>query len=50
MLKVHLAFCLFAARLIDEHQANSNEDSAILLDLITPSRQIIPFCLWSKSQ
>lgn len=31
-----LALCLFAARLIDEHQAADNTDSAILLDLITP--------------
>ncbi len=46
-----LALCLFAARLIDEqHQANQNEDAAILLDLITPSGKIIPFCLWPQSQ
>src|SRR5690606_11467929 len=37
-----LALCLFAARLIDEHQAAQNEDSAILLDLITPVVKSFP--------
>ena len=37
-----LALCLFAARLIDEHQAGGNEESAILLDLITPVVKSFP--------
>ena len=37
-----LALCLFAARLIDEHQANQDEDAAILLDLITPVVKSFP--------
>ena len=31
-----LALCLFASRLVDEHEAAGNEDSHILLDLLTP--------------
>ena len=37
-----LALCLFAARLIDEHQANGDEDSLILLDLIIPVVKSFP--------
>ena len=37
-----LTLCLFAARLIDEYQAAQNEDSAILLDLITPVVKSFP--------
>jgi butyryl-CoA dehydrogenase len=31
-----LALCLLAARLVDEHEAGSNAESGILLDLLTP--------------
>ena len=31
-----LALCLFAARLVDEYEEGKNEDSGILLDLLTP--------------
>lgn len=44
-----LALCLFAARLIDEHQANGNEDSAILLDLITPVVKSFPSAYGPKA-
>lgn len=44
-----LALCLFAARLIDEHQANANEDSAILLDLITPVVKSFPSAYGPKA-
>lgn len=44
-----LALCLFAARLIDEHQANANEDSAILLELITPVVKSFPSAYGPKA-
>ncbi|WP_374666555.1 acyl-CoA dehydrogenase [Acinetobacter sp.] len=44
-----LALCLFAARLIDEHQADGNEDSAILLDLITPVVKSFPSAYGPKA-
>lgn len=44
-----LALCLFAARLIDEHQANQNEDAAILLDLITPVVKSFPSAYGPKA-
>ncbi|MGE8540233.1 MAG: acyl-CoA dehydrogenase, partial [Acinetobacter sp.] len=44
-----LALCLFAARLIDEHQANANEDSALLLDLITPVVKSFPSAYGPKA-
>lgn len=44
-----LALCLFAARLIDEHQAGENEDSAILLDLITPVVKSFPSAYGPKA-
>ncbi|OTG79483.1 acyl-CoA dehydrogenase [Acinetobacter sp. ANC 5054] len=44
-----LALCLFAARLIDEHQAGGNEDSAILLDLITPVVKSFPSAYGPKA-
>lgn len=31
-----LALCLLAARLVDDHEANDDEDAGILLDLLTP--------------
>jgi alkylation response protein AidB-like acyl-CoA dehydrogenase len=31
-----LALCLLAARLVDDHEANQDEDAGILLDLLTP--------------
>jgi butyryl-CoA dehydrogenase len=31
-----LALCLLAARLVDDHEANHDEDAGILLDLLTP--------------
>lgn len=44
-----LALCLFSARLIDEHQANADEDSAILLDLITPVVKSFPSAYGPKA-
>jgi len=44
-----LALCLFAARLIDEHQAGGSEDSAILLDLITPVVKSFPSAYGPKA-
>ncbi len=44
-----LALCLFAARLIDEHQANHDQDSAILLDLITPIVKSFPSAYGPKA-
>lgn len=44
-----LALCLFAARLIDEHQAGSNQDSEILLDLITPIVKSFPSAYGPKA-
>lgn len=44
-----LALCLFAARLIDEHQANGNEDSALLLDLIIPVVKSFPSAYGPKA-
>lgn len=44
-----LALCLFAARLIDEHQAGDNEESAILLDLITPVVKSFPSAYGPKA-
>lgn len=44
-----LALCLFAARLIDEHQANQDEDAAILLDLITPVVKSFPSAYGPKA-
>ncbi|WP_353142470.1 acyl-CoA dehydrogenase [Acinetobacter pragensis] len=44
-----LALCLFAARLIDEHQASGYEDSAILLDLITPVVKSFPSAYGPKA-
>lgn len=44
-----LALCLFAARLIDEHQASGNEDSALLLDLITPVVKSFPSAYGPKA-
>ena len=44
-----LALCLFAARLIDEHQAGGNEESAILLDLITPVVKSFPSAYGPKA-
>ena len=44
-----LALCLFAARLIDEHQADHNENSAILLDLITPIVKSFPSAYGPKA-
>lgn len=44
-----LALCLFAARLIDEHQAADNTDSAILLDLITPVVKSFPSAYGPKA-
>lgn len=44
-----LALCLFAARLIDEHQAAQDEDSAILLDLITPVVKSFPSAYGPKA-
>jgi butyryl-CoA dehydrogenase len=31
-----LALCLLAARLVDDHEANNDEDAGLLLDLLTP--------------
>ncbi|CAB1221803.1 acyl-CoA dehydrogenase [Acinetobacter bouvetii] len=44
-----LALCLLAARLIDEHQAGQNEDSAMLLDLITPVVKSFPSAYGPKA-
>ncbi|MBP2543261.1 acyl-CoA dehydrogenase [Acinetobacter guillouiae] len=44
-----LALCLFAARLIDEHQADKNADSEILLDLITPVVKSFPSAYGPKA-
>ena len=44
-----LALCLFAARLIDEHQAAGNKDSEILLDLITPVVKSFPSAYGPKA-
>lgn len=44
-----LALCLFAARLIDEHQANQDEDASILLDLITPVVKSFPSAYGPKA-
>ena len=44
-----LALCLFAARLIDELQAAQDEDSAILLDLITPVVKSFPSAYGPKA-
>lgn len=44
-----LALCLFAARLIDEHQASGNEDSALILDLITPVVKSFPSAYGPKA-
>lgn len=44
-----LALCLFTARLIDEHQASGNEDSALLLDLITPVVKSFPSAYGPKA-
>ena len=44
-----LALCLFAARLIDEYQADHNENSAILLDLITPIVKSFPSAYGPKA-
>jgi butyryl-CoA dehydrogenase len=44
-----LALCLFAARLIDEHQADDNTESAILLDLITPVVKSFPSAYGPKA-
>lgn len=44
-----LALCLFAARLIDEHQADGNTESAILLDLITPVVKSFPSAYGPKA-
>ena len=44
-----LALCLFAARLIDEHQANHDTDSEILLDLITPIVKSFPSAYGPKA-
>ncbi|GAA3936905.1 acyl-CoA dehydrogenase [Litoribacillus peritrichatus] len=37
-----LALCLFASRLVDEQEAANNEDSALLLDLLTPVVKSFP--------
>jgi len=37
-----LALCLFASRLVDESEAGNNEDSGILLDLLTPVVKSFP--------
>ena len=37
-----LAVCLLAARLVDEQEAGGNEDSGILLDLLTPVVKSFP--------
>lgn len=37
-----LALCLFAARLVDEHEACESTDSKILLDLLTPVVKSFP--------
>ncbi|WP_074382727.1 acyl-CoA dehydrogenase [Acinetobacter pseudolwoffii] len=44
-----LALCLFAARLIDEHQAAHDENSALLLDLITPVVKSFPSAYGPKA-
>ncbi|CAM4282265.1 acyl-CoA dehydrogenase [Acinetobacter pragensis] len=44
-----LALCLFTARLIDEYQASGNEDSALLLDLITPVVKSFPSAYGPKA-
>ncbi|MCL6244652.1 MULTISPECIES: acyl-CoA dehydrogenase [Acinetobacter] len=44
-----LALCLFAARLIDEHQAANNDDSALLLDLIIPVVKSFPSAYGPKA-
>lgn len=44
-----LALCLFAARLIDEHQAGGSADSSILLDLITPVVKSFPSAYGPKA-
>lgn len=48
-VEASLALCLFAARLIDEHQAAQDEDSAILLDLITPVVKSFPSAYGPKA-
>ncbi|EAT12090.1 acyl-CoA dehydrogenase [Bermanella marisrubri] len=37
-----LALCLFASRLVDEHEAGGHADSGILLDLLTPIVKSFP--------
>lgn len=37
-----LALCLFASRLVDEHEAGGHTDSGILLDLLTPIVKSFP--------
>ncbi|PID42316.1 MAG: acyl-CoA dehydrogenase [Proteobacteria bacterium] len=37
-----LALCLFASRLVDEQEAEGNQDSALLLDLLTPVVKSFP--------
>ncbi len=48
-VEASLALCLFAARLIDEHQAVQDEESAILLDLITPVVKSFPSAYGPKA-
>ena len=48
-VEASLALCLFAARLIDEHQAAQDEESAILLDLITPVVKSFPSAYGPKA-
>ena len=44
-----LALCLFASRLVDEHEAGGDQDSFILLDLLTPVVKSFPSFYGSRA-
>lgn len=44
-----LALCLFASRLVDEHEADNNENSLVLLDLLTPVVKSFPSIYGTKA-
>lgn len=44
-----LALCLFASRLVDEHEADNDENSLVLLDLLTPVVKSFPSIYGTKA-
>ena len=44
-----LALCLFASKLVDEHEADNNENSLVLLDLLTPVVKSFPSIYGTKA-